>query len=58
MIRAKVEEAAENPERCKRLQYQLQGSFRLRVDKLRVIYSINRQKREMYLEKMVFRHKY
>ena len=56
-VKAKVEEAAENPERYKRLHYELKGSFRLRVGKLRVIYSINKNKKEMYLEKMVFKHK-
>ena len=58
MIRSKVEEASENPERYKRLHYELKGSFRLRVEKLRVIYSISKQKQEMYLEKIVFGHKY
>jgi len=58
MIRDKVEEAAEDPERYKRLHYELKGSFRLRVDKLRIIYSISKQKQEMYLEKIVLRHKY
>ncbi len=54
----KVEEVAENPERYKRLHYDLSGSFRVRVMNYRVIYSIDRKKKLMYLEKMVFGHKY
>ena len=57
-VKDKVEEASENPERYKRLHYELQGSFRLRIGKLRVIYSVNKEKQEMYLEKIVFKHKY
>lgn len=57
-VKNKIEETAENPERYKRLHYDLKGSFRLRIGKLRVIYSIDKQKEEMYLEKIVFGHKY
>jgi mRNA-degrading endonuclease RelE of RelBE toxin-antitoxin system len=57
-IKKKIEEASEKPERFKRLHYELQGSFRLRIGKLRVIYSIDKKKNEMYLEKIVFKHKY
>ncbi|MFQ6136354.1 MAG: type II toxin-antitoxin system RelE/ParE family toxin [Candidatus Hydrothermarchaeales archaeon] len=54
----KIEEAAENPERYKRLHYELSGSHRLRVMKYRIIYSIDKKKKEMYLEKIVFGHRY
>lgn len=54
----KVEEVAENPERYKRLHYDLSGSFRVRVMNYRVIYSIDKKKKLMYLEKIVFGHRY
>ncbi|MEE8358909.1 MAG: type II toxin-antitoxin system RelE/ParE family toxin [Candidatus Hydrothermarchaeales archaeon] len=54
----KIEEAAKNPERFKKLHYTLSGSYRLRVMKYRIIYSINKKKKEMYLEKIVFAHRY
>ncbi len=53
-----MEEVAENPERYKRLHYDLSGSFRVRVMNYRVIYSIDKKKKLMYLEKVVFGHRY
>ena len=58
IIKKKVEEASQDPERYKRLHYDLKGSFRLRIGKIRVIFSIDSSKKEMYLEKIVLRHKY
>ncbi len=54
----KIEEAANNPERFKKLHYTLRGSYRLRVMRYRIIYSIDKKKKEMYLEKIVFGHRY
>ncbi len=57
-IRKKIEEVAENPERYKHLRYNLIGSCRLRIGKLRVTYSYDVQKQELYLENIVFGHDY
>jgi mRNA-degrading endonuclease RelE of RelBE toxin-antitoxin system len=57
-IKAKIEEVAENPERYKHLHYDLSGSCRLWIGKLRIIFSYSIQKQELYLEKIVFGHKY
>ncbi|MCG2826045.1 MAG: type II toxin-antitoxin system RelE/ParE family toxin [Thermoplasmatales archaeon] len=57
-IKKKIEEAAENPGRYKHLHYDLKGSSRLRVGKIRIIFSYDENKKELYLEKIVFGHKY
>ena len=57
-IKSKIEEVSQDPERYKRLHYELKGSFRVRIGSFRVIYSINENKKEMYLEKIIFDHKY
>lgn len=57
-IRSKIEEVAENPERYKHLHYDLAGSSRIRIGKLRVIFSYDQEKNELYAEKIVFDHKY
>lgn len=57
-IKSKVEEVAEAPNRYKHLHYDLQGSCRIRIGKLRVVYSYSIELKEMYLEKIVFRHDY
>ncbi len=57
-IRNKIEEVAENPERYKYLYYDLKGSCRIRIGKLRIIFSYDENKKELYLEKIVFGHKY
>lgn len=57
-IKNKIEEVSENPERYKHLHYDLSGSSRIRIGKLRVIFSYNKERQELYLEKIVFRHKY
>ena len=57
-IKKKIEEVSENPERYKHLHYDLKGSCRLWTGKLRIIYSYNQQLNELYLEKIVFGHKY
>lgn len=57
-VRNKIKEASENPTRYKHLHYDLKGSCRLWVGKLRIIFSYNEEKEEMYLEKIVFEHQY
>lgn len=57
-IKNKIEEVAENPERYKHLHYELAGSCRLRIGKLRIIFSYNIANQELYLEKIVFDHDY
>jgi len=57
-VKKKIEEVSEDPTRYKRLHYELKGSFRIRIGSYRIIYSIDESKKEMYLEKIVFDHKY
>lgn len=57
-IKNKVEEVAEEPTRYKYLHYDLKGSCRLWIGKLRIIFSYNEGKKELYLEKIVFGHRY
>ena len=57
-IKKKIEEVSENPIRCKHLHYDLAGHCRIRVGKFRIIFKYNSEKQELYLEKMVFGHKY
>ncbi len=57
-IKKKIEEVAENPERYKHLHYDLKGSCRIWIGKLRVIFSYDKNKKELYPEKIVFGHKY
>ncbi len=57
-IKRKIEEVAENPERCKHLHYDLRNFCRIRIEKLRIIFCYNIQRQELYLEKIVFGHKY
>ena len=57
-IKRKIEEVSKNPTRYKRLHYALSGSYRIRIGPYRILYSVNENKREMYLEKMVFGHRY
>jgi len=48
----------ENPERYKHMHYDFSGSCRIRIGKLRIIFSYSAAKQELYLEKIVFGHKY
>ncbi|MFP4403010.1 MAG: type II toxin-antitoxin system RelE family toxin [Candidatus Woesearchaeota archaeon] len=57
-IKTKIEEVSKNPERYKKLHYDLTGSCRIRIKKLRIIFSYDTDKKELYLEKIVFGHKY
>ena len=57
-LKNKIEELSENPKRYKYMHYDFSGSCRIRIGKLRVIFSYNIEKRELYLEQIVFGHKY
>jgi mRNA-degrading endonuclease RelE of RelBE toxin-antitoxin system len=57
-IKKKLEETAEDPTLYKHLHYDLKGSCRLWIGKLRIIFSYDINKKELYLEKIIFRHKY
>tara|TARA_Y100000310_G_C20529802_1_gene737831 strand:+ start:840 stop:1094 length:255 start_codon:yes stop_codon:yes gene_type:complete len=57
-VRTKIEDVAKEPTRYKHLHYDLKNSCRLRVGKLRVIFSYDQEKKEIYLEKIVFDHRY
>ncbi len=57
-IKKKIGEVAENPTRYKRLHYDLSGSSRLWVGTLRIIFSYDENKEELYLEKVIVGHKY
>ncbi len=57
-IKDKIEEVSQTPDRYKHLHYDLKGSCRIWVGKLRVIFSYNSKLKELYPEKIVFGHKY
>ena len=57
-IKSKIEEVAYNPDRYKHMHYDLSGSCRLWVGKLRIIFSYDVIREELYPEKIVFGHKY
>lgn len=57
-IKKKIEEVSEDPTRYKHLHYNLAGSCRLWIGKLRIIFSYSIQLNELYLEKIVFGHHY
>jgi mRNA-degrading endonuclease RelE of RelBE toxin-antitoxin system len=52
----KLLELEENPERNKRLQFELKDYFRVRAGKLRILYTI--QSTNVYVEVLVTGHKY
>ena len=54
----KVNEVAENPERYKHLHYSLKGFCRIWIGKLRILFSYDVEKKILYLEKIIFGHKY
>ena len=57
-IKDKIEGVSRTPDRYKNLHYDLKGSCRIWVGKLRVIFSYNPKLKELYLEKIVLGHKY
>ena len=57
-IKKKIEEVAEKPSRYKHMHYDFAGSCRIRIGNLRIIFSYSTEKQELYLEKIIFGHKY
>ena len=57
-VKSKIEEVANDPIRCKHLSYDLKGSSRIRIGKLRIIFSYSESLNELYLEKIIFDHNY
>ena len=57
-IKSKMQEVAKNPERYKHMHFEYVGSCRIRIGKLRIVYSYDRVKMILYLEKIIFDHKY
>jgi mRNA-degrading endonuclease RelE of RelBE toxin-antitoxin system len=57
-IKKKIEEVATEPTRYKHLHYELSGSCRIRIAKLRIIFSYDLSKMELLLEKIVLDHDY
>ena len=57
-IKKKISEVAEDPTCYKHLHYDLKGSCRLRIGKLRIVFSYSTSVKEIYLEKIVFDHNY
>ena len=52
----KLKELEEYPQRNKRLMYELNNYYRIRIGKLRVLYTI--QENKVYVEVLVTGHKY
>jgi len=57
-VKDKINEVSFDPTRYKNLHYDLSGSCRLWIGKLRVIFSYDNQKQELYPEKIIFGHNY
>ena len=57
-IKKKFKEVSENPERYKHMHPPLEDYCRIRIGKLRIIFSYSTKKQEIYLEKIVIGHKY
>jgi|TARA_Y100000034_G_scaffold61555_1_gene74715 mRNA-degrading endonuclease RelE of RelBE toxin-antitoxin system len=57
-IKKKIEEIAQNPTRYKHLHFEFKGSCRIRIGKLRILFSYNTEACELYPEQIIFGHKY
>ena len=57
-VKKKIDSLKGDPTRYKHLHYDLKQSCRIRIDPLRIIFSYDQEKKEVYLEKLVFKHKY
>ncbi len=55
-VLSKLQELQDSPERNKRLMYDLKDYYRIRVGKLRVLYTIQGDK--IYVEVLIAGHKY
>ncbi|NCN86197.1 hypothetical protein GW932_00015 [archaeon] len=54
----KINEVVKDPSRQKHLHPPLNNYSRIRIEKLRVLFSYDVEKKELYLEKIIFGHKY
>jgi len=57
-IKKKIIEVSEHPERYKHMHPPMNEYCRIRIEKLRVLFSYNVEKQILYLEKIIFGHKY
>jgi mRNA-degrading endonuclease RelE of RelBE toxin-antitoxin system len=57
-VKNKMKDVSKNPERYKHMHYKFAGSSRVRIGKLRVVYTYSVDKKILYLEKIVFGYKY
>jgi mRNA-degrading endonuclease RelE of RelBE toxin-antitoxin system len=57
-IKEKFREVSENPKRYKHMHPPMNNYCRIRIEKLRILFSYNIEKQILYLEKIIFRHKY
>jgi mRNA-degrading endonuclease RelE of RelBE toxin-antitoxin system len=57
-IKKKMNEVADNPTRYKHLHPPLQNYCRIWIGKFRIVFSYNVEKKILYLERIVFDHKY
>ncbi len=54
----KINEIAKDPTRYKYMKYPWNKYCRIRIGKLRIIFRYDSEKQELYLNKIVFGHKY
>ena len=57
-IKYKFREVAENPTQYKHMHPPMNNYCRISVEKLRIFFSYDVQKQILYLEKIIFGHKY
>lgn len=57
-IKDKFKEVAENPERYKHMHHPMNSYCRIRIGKLRILFSYDSGTQILYLEKIIFGHKY
>lgn len=57
-IKNKFREVVENPKRYKHMHPPMNDYCRIRIEKLRILFSYDVQKEILYLEKIIFGHKY
>lgn len=57
-VTKKINEIAENPTRYKHMKSPWKNYSRVRIGKLRIIFCYNIEVEELYLNKIVFGHKY
>ncbi len=57
-IKDKFKEVAENPKRYKHMHPPMNDYCRIRIDKLRILFSYSNKERILYLEKIIFGHNY